>query len=218
METREQPKLDLAEIIQEAFDLYKAHFGILLGANLIAMLLSLFTAGLLAGPMMAGLAMVTLALIDRREPTPEIGEVFKGFDVFLPSFLYGIVIAAVSMVISLLVGPFSIIATWVISSLTLFSIFFIVERKLDFWPAITASYDVVKNNFFVYFGITIVAGILSQLGLIACCIGVIVTAPMYICMLTVTYRKVFPAPGAADEPRVEEPVVEPPPPGPATGG
>ena len=77
--------------IEGGFNLYKANFGTLVLASVFAVVISTVTAGLLAGPMLAGLALVTLQLFDRKEPKPEAGKVFKGFDFFVQSFLFVVV-------------------------------------------------------------------------------------------------------------------------------
>ena len=58
-------------------------FGTLVLASVFVVVIGAITAGILAGPMLAGLVLVTLQLLDRKEPRPEAGKVFKGFDYFL---------------------------------------------------------------------------------------------------------------------------------------
>ena len=67
--------------IEAGFNLYKANFGILVLASVFAVVIGTITVGLLAGPMLAGLVLVTLQLLDRKEPAPEAGMMFKGFDI-----------------------------------------------------------------------------------------------------------------------------------------
>ena len=63
--------------IEAGFNLYKNNFGTVVLASVFAVVIGAVTAGLLAGPMPAGLVLVTLQLLDRREPPPEAGNVFK---------------------------------------------------------------------------------------------------------------------------------------------
>ena len=67
--------------IQAGFNLWKDNLALLIVAALIAILLSCVTVGILAGPMMAGLIMISLALVDKKEPKPQSGDVFQGFQV-----------------------------------------------------------------------------------------------------------------------------------------
>lgn len=208
--------VDFGGWMQEAFELYKKDFAVLLLVNLVALVLSFITAFVLSGPMYAGVAIVTLGLLDGTSPKPVVGDVFKGFQFFLPSFLLMLVILAATMVVSMVLGPLSTIATWVFSTITMFSIFLIVEQKMDFWPAIVASYEVVKENFWVLLALVIVASIVSTLGFIACCVGIFVTMPFYYCVLAVAYRKIVGAPSGPTAATDDEPLVRisPPPPAP----
>lgn len=205
--------VDFGGWMREAFEFYKKNFAVLLLVNLVAMVLSCATLFILSGPMYAGVAIVTLGLLDGTSPRPVVGDVFKGFQFFLPSFLLMLVLLGASMVVGMVLGPLSLVASWVLSALTMFSIFLIVERGMDFWPAIVASYEVVKENFWVLLALVVVSSIISTLGFVACCVGVFVTMPFYSCVLAVAYRKVVGAssapPGATDD----EPLVRisPPP-------
>ena len=74
--------------IEEGFNLYKDNFKTLVLAAIFVVVISTVTAFILAGPMLAGLALLILGLRDKKEPKPEAGRVFKGFDYFVPAFLF----------------------------------------------------------------------------------------------------------------------------------
>lgn len=190
--------INLSDTLKAGFELYKRNFGLLVLVNLVAMVLASLTVGILAGPLTAGVVMVTLGLLDGRDPLPTVGDVFKGFEVFLPAFLYVIIMMAISLLANLLLPGLSIVVTYILSTLTIFTIFFIAEDRMDFWPAIVRSYNIVKDNFFVFFLIVLVAGIISSAGMLACCIGMIFTVPFYYCVLAVVYRQHFPLGSVTD--------------------
>jgi hypothetical protein len=62
---------------------------------------------------------------------------------------------------------------------------------MPFWPASLKSIDTVKTNFWPFFGLSIVAGLIGSAGAIAFGIGVIFTIPIQGCILAVAYRDVF---------------------------
>ena len=64
----------------------------------------------------------------------------------------------------------------------------IVDKEKEFWPASMESFEIVKTNFWPILGFAIVTAIIGSLGVILCAIGVILTAPIQACMLTVAYR------------------------------
>jgi uncharacterized membrane protein len=148
--------------------------------------------------MLAGLALVTLQLLDRKEPSPEAGKVFKGFDYFLQSFLFvlvwGICILVGSVILAVIpvIGQLASIAfVYAAQAFLMFGIFLIVDRQMEWRPASTESINIVKTNFWPFFGLSAVAGIIGSLGAIACGIGIVFTIPIQGCILAVAYREVF---------------------------
>ena len=191
------------EWIQQGWELYKANIGAWIVASLLAIVISVATLGILSGPMMAGLAWMALVLVDRKEPKLQMGDVFKGFDYFLQSFLFylvwGVIMLAIS-VISLIpcIGALVVIVVSIaLETALMFGMFLIVDKKMEFWPASMLSLNVVKPNFFPFLGLLVVAMLIGHVGAIACGIGVIVTMPIAVCILAVAYRNVFGVQAAA---------------------
>jgi uncharacterized membrane protein len=194
----DQVQVKFGEWIEKGFNLYKANFGVLVLASLIAVLLGSVTIGILAGPMMAGLVLVTLEILDRKEPKPTGGSVFRGFDYFLNSFVFvigwGIAIMIVTIIIALIpcFGQVAdIILVYVAQAFLMFGMFLIVDKKMDFWPASVESINIVKSNFWPFLGLATVAAIIGSIGAIICGIGIIFTIPIQICILAVAYREIF---------------------------
>lgn len=191
------------EWVQQGWELYKANIGVWIVASLLAIVISVATLGILSGPMMAGLAWMALALVDRKEPKPQMGDVFKGFDYFLQSFLFCLVWGVITLAISV-VGLIPCIGTLVfivvsiaLETALMFGLFLIVDKKMEFWPASMLSLNVVKPNFFPFLGLLVVTVLIGNVGTIACGIGVIVTMPIAVCILAVAYRNVFGVQAAA---------------------
>ena len=184
--------------IEGGFNLYKANFGTLVLASIIVVVISAITAGILAGPMLAGLVLVTLQLLDRKQPQPDAGKVFKGFDYFLQSFLFvvvwgiGILIGSVILGAIPVLGQLASIAfVYAAQAFLMFGMFLIVDRQMDWLPASTESINTVKANFWPFFGLSAIAGIIGSVGAIACGIGVVFTIPIQGCILAVAYREIF---------------------------
>ena len=191
------------EWIQQGWELYKATIGVWIVASLLAIVISVVTVGILSGPMMAGLVWMALVLVDRKEPKPQMGDVFKGFDYFLQSFLFclvwGVIMLAIS-VVSLIpcIGTLVVIVVSIaLETALMFGMFLIVDKKMEFWPASMLSLNVVKPNFVPFLGLLVVAMLIGNVGAIACGIGVIVTMPIMVCILAVAYRNVFGVQAAA---------------------
>lgn len=193
-----KPVVKFGEWIQGGLSLYRDNFVVLVVANLIATILSAITMGVLAGPMLAGLIIIVLSVIDKKEPKAEIGDVFKGFDYFLDAFLFVIIWGAISIAITLLLNlipcagqVLSVFVSIIISTLVMFGLFLIVDRKMSFWPASLASINLVKTNFFPFAGLLIVAMVLGYVGALACGIGLIITMPIGTCIIALAYRDLF---------------------------
>ena len=191
-------EVKFGEWIEGGFNLYKANFGTLVLASIFVVVISAITAGLLAGPMLAGLALVTLQLLDRKKPPPEAGKVFKGFDYFLQSFLFVVVWGIGILIGSLILGAIPVIGqlasiafVYAAQAFLMFGMFLIVDRQMDWLPASTESINIVKTNFWPFFGLSAVAGIIGSIGAIACGIGVVFTIPIQGCILAVAYWEVF---------------------------
>jgi MFS family permease len=197
-------QVKIGEWIEKGFNLYKKNFGLLVLASIFTVVISTVTVGILAGPMLAGLALVILELLDKQEPKPEAGKVFKGFDYFINSFLYIVVWGIAVFIGSIILGVVPVIGqlaaiffVYAAQAFLMFGLFLIVDKKMSFWPASMESINTVKPNFWPLFGLSLVAGIIGSIGAIAFGIGIVFTIPIQGCILAVAYREVFGGAGVA---------------------
>ena len=193
--------------IEEGFILYKNNFGTLVLASVIALVLSTVTVGLLAGPMIAGLVIITLQLLRREDPKPDAGRVFRGFDHFLNSFLFvavwGIAILIGSSILALfpLIGQLlSLFFIYAAQAFLMFGIYLIVDKQMNFRPASRESIQTVRTNFWPLFGLSAIASIIGSIGAIAFVIGIVFTIPIQACILAVAYQQIFGEPGQPSAP------------------
>jgi uncharacterized membrane protein len=194
----EDVEVKFGEWIEQGFNLYKENFGTLVLASLIAVVLSAVSVGVLAGPMFAGMLLITFGMLDKKESKPEVGMLFKGFDYFLNSFLFVIIWGIALFLVSIIVGWVpcigqlaSLFVVFAAHALLMFGLFLIVDRGREFWPASVESFNKVKPNFWPFLGFSVVSNIIGSIGAIACGIGVVFTLPIQACILTVAYRDVF---------------------------
>ena len=194
----EKVDVRFGEWIEEGFNLYKNNFSTLVLASVIALVLSTVTIGILVGPMIAGLVIITLRLLKKEQPEPDAGKVFRGFDYFLNAFLFmvvwGIAIFAGSFILAIFpcIGQLlSLFLVYAAQAFLMFGIFLIVDKQMNFWPASMESIQTVKTNFWPFFGLSTVASIIGSVGAIAFGIGIVLTIPIQICILAVAYRDIF---------------------------
>ena len=183
-------KVDIGGWISEAWELYKANFALLCVATLVAALLGSFTCGVLAGPLWAGLTLIILRVSRKEQPAPQIGDVFKGFDFFLQALLLflvvGVVFAAASRI-----PVVGLVAPTLLFPLVMFSMCLLVDKKMEFWPAIQTSYEKAKGEYVSLLVLSLVAGLIASVGALLCVVGIILTAPVGAIVTVVAYRHLF---------------------------
>jgi hypothetical protein len=191
-------QVNFGDWIEKGFILYKDNFGTLVLASILVLVLSVVTVGILAGPMIAGLSIVILDLLNKKEPKPEASKVFKGFDYFLNSFLFTVVWGLAIIVGSLILGIIpligqlaSIFFAYAAQAFLMFGFFLIVDGQMDFQAASKESINTVKTNFWPFFGLSAVAGIIGSIGAVAFGIGIVITIPIQGCILAVAYHEVY---------------------------
>ena len=201
-----QQELKIGPWLQAGFNIYKENFLLLIVVNLLALVLGKLTLGILAGPLLAGVALINLRLLDQSEPKPEIGDVFKGFDFFLDSFLLflGCAVASfLAVILSMLIftAPIAILFLIVfgilLHTLSTFALFYIVDRKMDCWPAVMAAFGALRAMFLPMAVMVVATGIISMAGSLVCGLGVLVTFPLYFSVLSVVYRDLLRPPAQA---------------------
>ena len=150
----EKVEVKFGEWLEKGFNLYKENIATLILASAVAILLSVATLGILAGPMLAGVFFITLGLFDKTDPKPEAGSLFKGFNYFLNSFLFvivwGVAIIVASFILSIVpcIGQLaSLFIAYAVQAFLMFGLLLIVDKRMEFWAASMESLNKVKTNF-----------------------------------------------------------------------
>ncbi len=199
-------QFDFGKCVQQGLDVYINNIFLLLTVSLVATVLSSLTVGILAGPMAAGTIMIVLALLDGRDPKPELAELFNGFHHFLDAFLFVLVWGAILVCAQLILAPIVVFGqfAWILLPLVanaflMFGLFLITEKTMPFWDASMLSINTVKADFFPLLGISLIAALLGSAGALICGLGIIITLPIYWCILAVVYRETFRVEDAKEE-------------------
>ena len=164
------------------WEMVKADMGTYALAALIFFLLS--GVPLIQGALIAGFHIYTMKRMMGRRA--EFGDLFKGFNFFIPT-----------LVASLLIGVFTFLGTLcflipglVVAASLKFTYLFIVDKRMDFWPAMQASHAVVKLDYFGFTMFLILAFLVNVLGFLCLIVGLLVTVPVTIAAITVAYREI----------------------------
>jgi len=194
--------VDIGKAISRAFDLLFKNLVVLAVAMLLAYLVGGITFGILMGPLMAGMVLICLKLV--RGDKAEIGDVFKCFDKFGPTFLLflltgvavGVVwvfslIVAVIPLIGWLIGLLLMLAIAVASPLlgvgVVFALCNIVDKKMELMPAIKSAIERIKVKPLETWLAALVFGVLAGIGSVICGIGLVVSAPIGVLGLVLVY-------------------------------
>jgi uncharacterized membrane protein len=151
--------------------------------SLIFVLVNSIASVVTQGPLQVGMHLFCMKKMYGRRA--ELGDMFKGFDYFLPAF-----------VAALLVGVFvfagilvCIIPGLVVAAMFKFTYLFIIDKRMDFWPAMMASHETVKGDYFGFTMFLLVMGLINILGALCCIVGLLVTIPLSIAAITVAYQE-----------------------------
>ena len=72
-----------------------------------------------------------------------------------------------------------------------FTLPLIIDKQLDFGTAMKTSFKMVTKHWWQVFGLTVLVGLVSFAGVLGCCIGVLVTAPIGLAAMMVAYETIF---------------------------
>jgi uncharacterized membrane protein len=70
-----------------------------------------------------------------------------------------------------------------------FTYLFIVDKRMDFWPAMQASHNVVRNDYFGFTMFLLLMALVNLLGALCCIVGILVTIPVSMAAITVAYQE-----------------------------
>ncbi len=73
----------------------------------------------------------------------------------------------------------------------LFTLPLIIDRQMDFWTAMKASWKMVGKHWWQVFGLVILVGLLNVVGVLLCCVGALFTAPIGYGALMYAYETIF---------------------------
>jgi hypothetical protein len=73
----------------------------------------------------------------------------------------------------------------------LFTLPLIIDKQLEFGAAMKTSWKKVNQHWWQVFGLTILVGLVSLAGVLACCIGALFTVPIGLAALMIAYETIF---------------------------
>ena len=78
----------------------------------------------------------------------------------------------------------------------MFSLSLIIDKQMEFWPAMSASRQMVNKHWWLVFGLMVVCGLINLAGFAACCVGIFFSLPIVFGAMMYAYESIFSAPAA----------------------
>ena len=188
--------IDIFACLNRGWNLVLEHPGPLIGGTLLVFcaffllqfvpMLGWLATVILEGPVIAGLYYMFLRRI--RGETVGVADAFNGLsDNFLQLFLAGFIsslLVAIGFLLCILPGIFLVICYIFVLPLA-------IDKKLEFWPAMEVSRQVVQAQWFTFFGLSFVCLLVLIAGTLACLVGLIVALPVVFATGAYAYEDVF---------------------------
>jgi uncharacterized membrane protein len=118
----------------------------------------------------------------------EFGDAFVGFSkAFLPLFLCGLImqlLVSVGFMLCIIPGIYLGVA-WI------FALPLVIDKQLDFWPAMELSRKVVSHHWWTLFALLLVNLLVILLGVVVCLVGVFIAQAVVLAAMTYAYEDIF---------------------------
>jgi uncharacterized membrane protein len=140
----------------------------------------------------AGLYWILLKLIRGEEAG--MGDLFAGFSpVFVPLALAGLATQFLTLLglLACIVPGIYLAVAWMLT------VPLIMDKQYGFWEAMELSRRVVTHHWWLMFCLLLVVALVSLLGLLACCVGLLFALPLGMGAIVYAYEDIFRGPGPA---------------------
>jgi uncharacterized membrane protein len=170
--------------ISEGWALVTADLGNYVLLALVFLVLSSAVPVILQGPLIAGFHIFTMKKLMGRHA--EFADLFTGFNYFVPTLVASLVIG-----LFVFAGTLAcVIPGLVVAAMYKFTYLFIVDKRMDFWPAMQASHAVVKQDYVGFTLFLVLLALVNILGLLCCIVGIFVSLPVTLVAITLAYKEI----------------------------
>ncbi len=184
----------LGDYVSRGWDIFKENAGMMIGFVIVQGIISSVGGvipfvgtfiSMAISACMAGGFYLTCQKITKGESI-EFGDFFKGFDHFKELFLGQIV-----MTLMVVIGIICLVLPGIYLALAYgFMVPLIVLGKLPFWEAMETSRKIITKNWFMFFAMGFVYFGIILLGLLALGVGILVAAPVILCIQYAMYESI----------------------------
>src|SRR6202158_1911067 len=184
--------IDIGGAISRGWALVRDNMGMLVGATALGWLI---TFGLAFVPVVGwAVGLVALGGLDYmfirriRGEAVQIGDVFAGFNL---AFLHLTLAGLVKWLLTSLGFALCTLSAIYLGCGYVFALPLVIDKKMEFWPAMEVSRRVVHRQWWSIFTLVIVSGLIACAGLLVCIVGALVTVPVASASLMYAYEDLF---------------------------
>ena len=192
-------KLDIADCFEQAIDIYKKNFILLIVASAVVQLLIICSVLILAGPLAGGFFYMLLNAYRRDDKTVQVGDIFRMMHKFWPLFL----LMLIEIILVLLGLVLLVIPVFIVNCFLLYTQLSMIDKDLGVRDSLKKSYSIViEKGFGVHLLLSIITLALaigpSFIPYVGWIVG-IVSAPLASLMITSSYLTHMPAATIAND-------------------
>jgi hypothetical protein len=186
--------IDAGHCVGRGWQLVKQNFWLTVGAVFVVSAIAAvpYVGALLVGVLGGGLYFLMLKLV--RGQQADFGDAFAGFSQgFVQLLLAGLVsgiLTGVGYLLCVLPGIYLSVVWHMTPAL-------VIDKKLDFWPAMEVGRKVISAHWWQLFGLGLLCILVALLGLLACGVGIFVAMPVILAAGAYAYEDIFGAASGA---------------------
>ena len=199
---------NLGNSFNRGWAVYKKNFLPIFLATLLAFVIGGVSCGICIAPLLCGVFAMILTALRSNDAKLNVGDVFKGFQKFLPAFVACLVLGAISSIANAvlmvipIVGWIALIVVCyaVAPAVTVWSLMLVADQDASIGDAIVVPLKLLGDKrFWSVVLVSFVAGIVGGLGAIALGIGILVTLPLAYCIIAAAYEEAYSGGGAQED-------------------
>ncbi len=184
--------VDIGAALSRGWALLQANMGVLVGGTILAWLVSV---GLSFVPIIGWIVgFILLGSLDYmflrriRGEEVQIGDVFAGFNLAMVNLaMAGLVkwlLVTIGLILCILPGIYLGVGY-------VFALPLVIDKKMEFWPAMEVSRRVVHAHWWSMFALVIVLALVGCAGVLACVVGLAITIPLASAAFMYVYEDLF---------------------------
>ena len=180
--------IDISSAISRGWALVRDNMGVLVGATVLGWIVSFVPVfgWILSFVLLAGVDYVFFRRLRGEEV--QIGDVFAGFNIaFINLVMAGLVkwlLTSLGFLVCILPGIYLAVGY-------VFALPLVIDKKMEFWPAMEVSRQVVHKHWWSTFALMIVLSLVAFSGFLLCGIGELITIPIATAAFMSVYEDLF---------------------------